>query len=125
MYPEDLRYAKSHEWIKIEGDTATVGITQFAADELGDVVYLALPNLGDRVTKDQAYGSIESVKAVSDLLAPVSGQVVGVNQGLADSPEVVNGDPYGEAWMIRIRLDNASEADDLLDATTYQRMLEG
>jgi glycine cleavage system H protein len=116
MVPQDLRYTKEHEWVRIEGGLATVGITDYASDQLGDIVFVELPELGRTVTQFSAVGVIESVKAVSDLFAPVGGEVVEANSELADSPELLNGDPYGKGWMLRIRLADAGQVDGLLDA---------
>ena len=122
MVPPDLRYTKEHEWVRIAGDEATVGITEFAAHELGDVVFVELPAVGTRVQQHQAFGVVESVKAVSDLFAPVSGEVIAVNERLSDDPELVNTDPYGEGWMIRVRMTDPSEAESLLDASAYDAL---
>jgi len=121
-YPDDRRYTKDHEWIRVSGDTAEVGITDFAQQQLGDVVYVELPEVGTRVTAGQPFGSIESVKAVSELFAPMGGQVVEVNGHLKQHPEVVNGDPHA-TWMIKVRLSNPGEAAGLLDSTQYQTLL--
>lgn len=118
--PENLHYSKDHEWVRVEGDTGTVGITDHAQHSLGDVVYVELPKIGDQFAAHEAFGSVESVKAVSELFSPVGGEVVAVNESLQDEPEHVNNDPYGEAWMIRLRLTNASEVDSLLTATEYE-----
>jgi glycine cleavage system H protein len=119
MYPSDLKYTKDHEWIRIDGDTGAVGITNFAQQQLGDVVYVDLPEVGTRVTAGQTFGSIESVKAVSDLYAPVSGEVIEVNTTLKDAPEQVNAKPH-ETWMIKVRLSDAGELNGLMDAAAYQ-----
>ena len=119
MYPKELRYSKEHEWAKVEGRRVRVGITKFAADRLSDVVYVELPQVGAEVSFMQPFGVVESVKAVSDLYAPVSGKVVDANRALAEKPEVINVDPYGDAWMIVIEPRNLSELDRLLDATAY------
>ena len=121
MYPADLKYTKEHEWVRIDGDVGVVGITNFAQQQLGDVVYVDLPEVGTHLTAGQTFGTIESVKAVSDLYAPLSGEVVEVNADLQATPEKINSQPH-EAWMIKIRLSNASEADALLDAAAYQSM---
>ena len=118
--PENLLYSKDHEWIKVEGDQGTIGITDHAQDSLGDVVYVELPRMGDKFSAHEAFGSVESVKAVSELFTPVSGEVLEVNESLQDEPEKVNTDPYGEAWMIRIRLSNKGEIDSLLSAAEYE-----
>ena len=121
-YPSDRKYTKDHEWVRVEGDTAEVGITQFAQEQLGDVVYVDLPDAGKTVTAGESFGSIESVKAVSELFAPVSGEVVEVNAELKEHPERVNKDPHA-AWMIRIRLSSNADADALLDSAQYQAIL--
>jgi glycine cleavage system H protein len=122
-YPEDLKYHAEHDWARVEGDTATLGITWYAQDQLGEVVYFEPPQVGTTVTKDQPYAEIESVKAVTDVIAPLSGEIVEVNEGLSDSPETVNEDPYGDGWMVKIRLSDASETNDLMDAATYEGSL--
>jgi glycine cleavage system H protein len=122
-YPEDLKYHEEHDWARIEGDEAVLGITWFAADALGELVHFEPPEVGGTVTKDQAYGEVESVKAVSDVIAPLSGEVLEVNQQVADAPETVNEDPYGTGWLIRIRLSAGDEVDALLDAGAYQQLL--
>lgn len=119
VYPKELRYSKEHEWAKVEGRRVRVGITKFAADRLSDVVYVELPQVGAEVSFMQPFGVVESVKAVSDLYAPVSGKVVDVNRALAEKPEVINVDPYGDAWMIVVEPRDLSELDRLLDATAY------
>jgi glycine cleavage system H protein len=122
-FPEDLRYTSDHEWIRSADGEGAVGITEFAQDQLGDVVFVELPPLGRVVGKGEAFGIIESVKAVYDLFAPVSGEVVARNEGILDRPEKVNQDPYGDGWMIRLRLTNPSELDELMDAASYQATL--
>ena len=122
MVPEDLRYTKDHEWVRLEGDTATVGVTDFAANQLGDVVFVDLPQAGKSVEQFATFGVVESVKAVSDLYAPLSGEVVEVNPGLASKPELVNSDPFGEGWMIRVRVTNAGQVGELLDAAAYEQL---
>ena len=122
-YPDDLRYHDQHDWARIEGDVATFGITWYAQDSLGEVVFYDPPEVADSVDKDQSYAEVESVKAVSDVIAPVSGEVVEVNEALADEPERINEDPYGEGWLVKIRLSDASEADELLDAEAYEGSL--
>jgi glycine cleavage system H protein len=119
MYPADLKYTKDHEWIRLEGDTGAVGITHFAQQQLGDVVYVDLPEVGTTLTAGQTFGTIESVKAVSELYAPVAGDVVEVNTALKDRPEDVNSKPH-ETWMIKVRLANAADANGLMDAAAYQ-----
>ena len=118
--PEELHYSKDHEWIKVEGDTGTVGITDHAQHSLGDVVYVELPKVGDRFTSHEAFGSVESVKAVSELFCPVAGEVTEVNETLNDEPEKVNADPYGAAWMIRVRMSSPGEVDKLMNAAEYE-----
>src|SRR5579864_1078721 len=119
-YPDDLLYHPEHDWARLEGDTATFGITWFAQDALGEVVFFDGPDLGKTVTKDEPYAEIESVKAVSDVVGPLSGEIVEVNGRLADSPETVNEDPYGEGWLIRVRLTDSAETEALMDASQYQ-----
>src|SRR5262245_57754453 len=121
-YPADLKYTKDHEWIRVSGDTADVGVTDFAQKQLGDVVYLDLPEVGRTITAGESFGSIESVKAVSDLFAPMSGQVVAVNDALKSSPEQVNSDPHG-SWMIKMKLSNPAETAALLDVGQYEGLL--
>ena len=120
MYPENLRYTKEHEWVLVEGDTGTIGITDHAQEELGDIVYVDLPHVGTRLETGKSRGSVESVKAVSDIYAPLSGEVLEVNSLLADAPEKLNQDPHGGAWLIKIRLDAPAEALNLLSAADYQ-----
>src|SRR3954462_14845999 len=122
--PEDNRYAKSHEYVHVEGDTGTIGITDYAQKELGDVVFVELPQVGAQLDANDELGSIESVKAVSELFVPVSGEVIEVNEALADKPELVNTDPYGDGWMIKIKLSDASEADELMTAEEYDEFVE-
>jgi glycine cleavage system H protein len=122
-YPEELRYHREHDWARIDGDEAVLGITWYAQDSLGELVHYEPPEVGLTVAKDSSYGEIESVKAVSDVIAPLSGEVVEVNQKVVDAPETVNADPYGEGWLIRVRLSEPSEADDLLDAEAYRAFL--
>jgi glycine cleavage system H protein len=119
-YPEDLRYHPAHDWARVAGDEATLGITWYAQDALGEVVFYAPPEVGATVTKDAPYGELESVKAVSDIYAPASGEVVAVNEAVTSRPEVVNDDPYGEGWLIRIRMSDPAEVDALLDAEAYR-----
>ena len=123
-YPEDLKYHPEHDWARIDGDTATFGITWYAQDALGEVVFFDAPKVGTDVGKDQPYTEVESVKAVSDVIAPLSGEIVAVNDGLADKPETINDDPYGEGWLVQVRLSDPSEADALMDSTEYQATLE-
>ena len=122
MVPSDLRYTKDHEWVRVDGDEAVVGITAYAAEQLGDIVFVELPDVGNaRSSSSPTFGVVESVKAVSDLFAPVAGEVVGTNDALTGTPEVVNGDPYGEGWMLRVRLADAGQLDELLDAARLRR----
>ena len=123
MIPADLRYTKEHEWVRVDGDVATVGITRHAADQLGDIVFVELPAPGKTLEQFATFGVVESVKAVSDLFAPVAGEVVEANGALASSPEVVNSDPYGAGWMLRIRLADAAQVDSLLDAVAYEALV--
>jgi glycine cleavage system H protein len=118
-YPDDLRYSKEHEWVRADGDAATIGITSFAADELGDIVFIELPEVGGQLSQFGAFGVVESVKAVSDLYAPVSGTVAEVNEALRDAPELLNSDPFGEGWIARVELGDTSELDALMDADAY------
>jgi glycine cleavage system H protein len=118
--PEDLHYSKDHEWVRVDGDIAIIGITDYAQNSLGDVVYVELPKSGDKFSASESFGSVESVKAVSEVFTPVSGAVQQVNESLADLPEKVNSDPYGEGWMIRIQMSNPSEVDSLLTAAEYE-----
>jgi glycine cleavage system H protein len=122
-YPEDLRYHPEHDWARIEGDEATFGITWYAQDALGEVVFYEPPEVGVAVSKDAAYAEVESVKAVSEVYAPLSGEISAVNDKLADTPEVLNEDPYGEGWMVKVKLSNPSEADELLDVEAYRKLL--
>jgi glycine cleavage system H protein len=123
MVPADLHYTKDHEWVRVTDDEATVGITEYAASQLGDIVFVELPEIGRSLSQFAAFGVVESVKAVSDLFAPISGDVTATNDGLAGSPEQVNGDPYGEGWMVRIRMSAPAELDELLDATAYDALI--
>jgi glycine cleavage system H protein len=118
-FPEGLQYSREHEWVLVEENIATVGITDYAQTELGDIVYIELPKVGDSVTKDDPFGSVESVKAVSDIYAPVSGTVVEVNEDLAESPEMINEDPYGDSWMIKIEMSDPEDLEDLLSPQEY------
>jgi glycine cleavage system H protein len=118
--PDDLHYSKDHEWVRVEGNTAVVGVTDYAQDSLGDVVYVELPKVGDEFAANESFGSIESVKAVSEVFCPVSGEITGINEALADAPEKVNQDPYGEGWMIRVQLSKPGEVDSLLTAAEYE-----
>jgi glycine cleavage system H protein len=123
-YPEELLYNAEHDWARIEGDEAVLGVTWFAQDSLGELVHYEPPDEGGAVAKDQSYGEVESVKAVSDLISPLSGEVLEVNQRVVEAPETVNDDPYGDGWLIRVRLTNPSERDQLLDAAAYRSLLE-
>ena len=122
-YPDDLKYHPEHDWARIDGDEATLGITWFAQDALGELVHFEPPEPGAKVTRDASYGEVESVKAVSDVIAPLSGEVLAVNQKVVDEPETVNDDPYGEGWLVRIRLTDPGEADSLLDVEAYKQLL--
>ncbi len=124
MYPDDFFFAESHEWIKVEGDTGTVGITDFAQKQLGDVVYVELPEVGAVFDFHQSFGVVESVKAVSDIYSPVSGEVVEVNSGLNDSPEFLNEDPHGKGWIMKIKVKDETELDKLLSVSDYEKFLE-
>ena len=119
-YPDDLKYHEEHDWARVDGDEAVLGITWFAADALGELVHYEAPSVGSSVTKNESYGEVESVKAVSDLVAPLSGEVLEVNAAVVDAPETVNQDPYGAGWLIRIRLSDPGEADSLLDPAAYR-----
>jgi glycine cleavage system H protein len=123
-YPEDLKYHAEHDWARIEGDQATFGITWYAQDALGEVVFFDPPEVGASVSKDDAYAEVESVKAVSDVFAPLSGEIVEVNEALSDSPEKVNADPYGEGWMVKVKLSDPSEVDQLMDVAAYKELLQ-
>jgi glycine cleavage system H protein len=119
-FPEDLKYSKEHEWVLVEGNIATVGITDFAQDQLGDIVFVELPAVGDKVSKEDAFGVVESVKAVSDIYAPISGKVSEVNDDLPENPEMVNEDAYGDGWMIKIEMNDPEELQDLMTAAEYE-----
>jgi glycine cleavage system H protein len=123
MYPEDFKYTREHEWVKVEGDVGVVGITFYAQQALGDIVYVDLPKVGTRVEQGKPLGSVESVKAVSDIYAPVSGEVIEVNEALVEQPELLNRDPHGAAWLAKIRLNSPEELDNLLDAAQYQALV--
>ena len=123
--PKELKYTKDHEWVKIEGDIATIGITDFAQGELGDIVYVEVETLDDTLEADAVFGTVEAVKTVSDLFMPLTGEVIAFNEALQDTPETVNEDPYGEGWMIKIKLANPSAIKDLLDAADYTRLVTG
>ena len=121
MIPKDLRYSKEHEWVKVDGDEAVIGITGYAQEQLGDVVYVELPAVGQQIQQFKSFGVVESVKAASDLYAPLSGEVVAINQDLSKSPEKVNEDPYGGGWMLRVRVKDPSELNSLLNASDYEK----
>jgi glycine cleavage system H protein len=123
-YPDDLLYHAEHDWARVDGEQATFGITWFAQDALGEVVFFDLPDVGKQVSKDEPYAEVESVKAVSDVYAPMSGEIVEINEALGDSPEKINDDPYGEGWLVKVRLSDPSESDQLMDAAAYQASLE-
>jgi len=125
MYPENLRYTKDHEWIRVSGSEGIIGVSFFAQKELGDVVYVELPKPGDKLKAGDEFGTIESVKAVSELYAPVTGEVVAVNEALADHPEIINEDPYDRGWMVRVKLDNEAEVSGLMDSTAYKAFAGG
>jgi glycine cleavage system H protein len=122
-YPDDLKYHPEHDWARVDGDVATLGITWYAQDQLGEVVFFDPPAVGASIAKDSSYAEVESVKAVSDVIAPVSGEIVEVNEALKDSPEQINEDPYGEGWLVKVRLSEPSELDSLLDSESYQSSL--
>lgn len=124
-FPDDVRYAGSHEWARSEGDTVKVGITDYAQDQLGDIVFVELPEVGDTFNKGEEFGTVESVKAVSELYMPVAGEIVAINSSLEDSPEKVNNTPYGDGWMIAVKADSPSELDDLMDNNAYLGTLKG
>lgn len=122
-YPDDLRYHAEHDWARVDGETATLGITWYAQDALGEVVFFDLPEVGKAIAKDSPYAEVESVKAVSDVIAPLSGEIVEVNEALSDSPESINEDPYGAGWMVKVALSDVGEVEDLMDAATYKETL--
>ena len=124
MYPDDLKYTREHEWVRVDGAECVIGITDYAQEELGDVVFVEMPGIGAVISQDEPFGAVESVKAVSDLFAPVSGEVTEVNNDLEDAPETVNDDPYGEGWMIRVSLSDVGEIDSLLDAAAYEKLVD-
>ena len=124
-FPEDVRYSESHEWVKVTGDTAKLGITDYAQDQLGDIVFVELPDVGESFEKGAEYGTVESVKAVSELYMPVSGEIVAINDALEDAPELVNNTPFSDGWMIEIKLDDSSELDALMDKDAYLSTLKG
>jgi len=124
-YPEDLKYHPEHDWARVDGDEATFGVTWYAQDTLGEVVFYEPPEVGAQISKDGPYAEVESVKAVSDVYAPLSGEILAVNEALADSPEQINQDPYGEGWMVRVKLSDPAEAEALMDAAAYRELLAG
>ncbi len=121
--PADLKYTKDHEWIKIEGDVATIGVTDFAQGELGDIVYVEVETVDETMEREEVFGTVEAVKTVSDLFLPLSGEIIEFNENLEEAPEKVNSDPYGEGWMIKIKISNPEEVEDLLDAAAYQEII--
>jgi|SRR5210317_588506 glycine cleavage system H protein len=123
QFPENLKYSKDHEWIRVEGDEAFIGITAFAQSELGDIVFVDVDTEGEELGKDEVFGSVEAVKTVSDLYLPVGGEILEVNEALEDAPESVNEDPYGEGWMVKIRITDSAELDELMDAAAYKELL--
>jgi glycine cleavage system H protein len=123
-FPEGLKYTKEHEWVLVEENIATIGITDYAQQELGDIVYVELPEVGDKIVKDDPFGAVESVKAVSDLYAPVSGKVLEFNDSLPDNPETINEDPYGDGWMVKVEMSDTDELKDLMDAEEYAGYIE-
>ncbi len=122
--PENLKYTKDHEWIKVDGDEAYIGITDYAQNELGDIVFVEIETEGEKLDKEEVFGTVEAVKTVSDIFMPLSGEVLEVNSKLEDSPEIVNKDPYGEGWLIKIKISDKSELDDLLDASKYKELIQ-
>ncbi len=125
QYPDDLRYHPEHDWARVDGDVATFGITWFAQDQLGEVVFFDPPEVGADVSADQSYAEVESVKAVSDVVAPLSGEIVEVNESLADKPELINDDPYGEGWLVRVKLSDPGQVEGLMDVAAYQELVKG
>ena len=123
MYPDDLKYSKEHEWVRMDGNTAEIGITEFAQESLGDVVFVDLPDVGTEIAQFGKFGEIESVKAVSDLFSPIGGTIVDTNPVVIDSPETVNSDPYGSGWLIKVEISDSSQLDELMDAETYEATL--
>jgi glycine cleavage system H protein len=124
-YPEDLKYLDTHEYVRLDGEIATLGISEFAVDQLGDIVFLELPEVGDALEKGETFGSIESVKAVEDMYAPVSGTVIERNEAMVNSPELISEDPYGEGWFLKVRINDADDLNDALSATEYRAQVEG
>jgi len=120
--PDDLKYTKEHEWVRVEDDIATIGITDFAQGELGDIVFVELEEVGDSFDKEEVFGTVEAVKTVSELFAPVSGEIIEINEALEDEPELVNNDPYGKGWMVKFKMDDSSELDELLSAEDYEEI---
>jgi len=125
MYPEEYKYSKDHEWIKIEGDVGTIGITEFAQKQMGDVVYVEMPETGTELEENQTFGVIESVKAVSDMYSPISGEVVEVNEALNDAPELVNEDPHGKGWIMKIKIKDPAELEEMMSFSDYEKFLSG
>jgi glycine cleavage system H protein len=123
--PENLKYTKDHEWVKVDGEIATVGISEYAQGELGDIVFVEIETVGETLEKEETFGTIEAVKTVSDLFMPMSGKIIEKNESLDDSPEDVNKDPYNKGWMIKVKISDPSEFDELLDAATYKKLIEG
>ena len=123
QFPSDLKYSKEHEWVKVEGDTATIGITEFAQKELGDIIYVDIETLGEEIEQNGIFGSVEAVKTVSDLFMPISGEIIEINALLADQPELVNSAPYGDGWMVKIKITDASQVESLLDSEAYQALV--
>jgi glycine cleavage system H protein len=121
--PQNLKYSKEHEWVRVEGDIAVIGITDFAQGELGDIVYVEVDTVGDELGQTDIFGTVEAVKTVSDLYMPISGEIIEFNEGLEDNPEAVNSDPYGEGWMIKVKMSDLSELESLLDAEAYQNLI--
>ncbi len=121
--PAELKYTKDHEWVKIEGDVATVGITEFAQSELGDIVYVEIETVGETIDQEEVFGSVEAVKTVSDLFMPLTGEILEFNENLESNPELVNSDPYGEGWMIKVKISDASQVDSLLDSDAYKGLI--
>ena len=121
--PAELKYTKDHEWVKIDGDIATIGVTEFAQSELGDIVYVEIETIGETIEQEEVFGSVEAVKTVSDLFMPLSGELLDFNENLESNPELVNSDPYGEGWMIKVKISDASQIDNLLDAAAYEGII--
>ncbi len=123
QFPSELKYSKEHEWVKVEGDTATIGITEFAQKELGDIIYVDIETLGEEIEQNGIFGSVEAVKTVSDLFMPIAGEIIEINALLADQPELVNSAPYGDGWMVKIKITDASQVESLLDSEAYQALV--